>query len=260
VDGALSSVTITNTGNEYTSLPRVAISSAPSAGLTAVGIASMRDDIVDYDGEKSYRIRRIDLINPGYGYTIGQEPEIYTVGGGGAGFAATATVSDGSIGIVTITSGGTGYSTVPLISFTAAPEGGTTASALAYINSVGIVTQIGITDAGSGYTTPPTITVTAPYMGGSGNYVFNEVVTGAASSSTGRVKSWDASTMELKISIISGSFNDGEVITGSTSGAEYEYQKVATTNVDDGFAENTTIESEADDIIDFTETNPFGMP
>jgi hypothetical protein len=260
VDGALSKVTISNTGNEYTSLPRVAISSAPSAGLTAVGIASMRDDIVDYDGEKSYRIRRIDLINPGYGYTVGQEPEIYTVGGGGAGFAATATVSNGSIGIVTITSGGTGYSTVPVISFTGAPEGGTTASAVAYINSVGIVTQIGITDAGSGYTTPPTITVTAPYMGGSGNYVFNEVVTGAATSSTGRVKSWDASTMELKISIISGAFNDGEVITGGTSGAEYEYQKVSESNTDDGFAENTSIETEADSIIDFTETNPFGMP
>jgi len=260
VDGALSKVTISNTGNEYTSLPRVAISSAPSAGLTAIGIASMRDDIVDYDGEKSYRIRRVDLINPGYGYTIGQEPEIYTVGGGGAGFAATATVSDGSIGIVTITSGGTGYSTVPLLTFTGAPEGGTTATALAYINSVGIVTQIGITDAGSGYTTPPTITVTSPYMGGSGNYVFNEVVTGAATSSTGRVKSWDASTMELKISIISGAFNDGEVITGGTSGAEYEYQKVSESNTDDGFAENTSIESAADDIIDFTETNPFGMP
>ena len=260
VNGALSKVTISNTGNEYTSLPRVAISSAPSAGLTAVGIASMRNDIVDYDGETSYRIQRIDLINPGYGYTIGQEPEIYTVGGGGAGFAATATISNGSIGIVTITSGGTGYSTVPVLSFTGAPVGGTTASAVAYINSVGIVTQIGITDAGSGYTTPPTITVTAPYMGGSGNYVFNEVVTGAATSSTGRVKSWDASTMELKISIISGAFNDGEVITGGTSGAEYEYQKVSVTNVDDGFAENTTIETEADSIIDFTETNPFGMP
>jgi len=260
VDGALSKVTISNRGYDYTSLPRVAISSAPSAGLTAIGIASMRDDLVDYDGEKSYKIQRIDIINPGYGYTVGQEPEVYTVGGGGAGFAATATVSDGAIGIVTITSGGTGYSTVPLLSFTAAPAGGTTASALAYINSVGIVTQIGITDAGSGYTTPPTITVTAPYMGGSGNYVFNEVVTGAATSSTGRVKSWDASTMELKISIISGAFNDGEVITGSTSGAEYEYQKVSESNTDDGFAENTTIESEADDIIDFTETNPFGMP
>ena len=125
---------------------------------------------------------------------------------------------------------------------------------------MGIVTQIGITNAGAGYTVAPTVTVTAPYMGGSGNYVFNEVVTGAASSSTGRVKSWDASTLELKISIISGAFNDGEVITGSTSGAEYEYQKVSATNVDDGFADNTNIESEADDIIDFTETNPFGMP
>ena len=40
VNGALSKVTISNTGNEYTSLPRVAISSAPSAGLTAVGIRS----------------------------------------------------------------------------------------------------------------------------------------------------------------------------------------------------------------------------
>ena len=260
VDGALSSVTITNTGNEYTSLPRVAISSAPSAGLTAVGVASMRDDIVDYDGEKSYRIRRIDIINPGYGYTIGQEPEIYTVGGGGVGFAATTSISDGAIGIVTITSGGTGYSTVPLITFTGAPAGGTTATALAYIDSVGIVTQIGITNAGAGYTAVPTATVTAPYMGGSGNYVFNEVVTGGVSGSTGRVKSWDASTRELKVSVTTGSFTDGEVITGDTSGAEYEYQRVAATNVDDGFAENTTIESAADSIIDFTETNPFGMP
>ena len=220
VDGGVSFVTISNRGEDYTSLPRVAISSAPSGGVTAVGIASMIDDIVDYDGVKSSKIQRIDIINPGSGYTVA--PDIVVVGGGGAGFAATATISDGAIGIVTITSGGTGYSTVPTITFTGAPGTGTTATAIAYVgsgNTVGIVTQIGITDAGSGYTTPPTITVTAPYMGGSGNYVFNEVVTGAGSSSTGRVKSWDASTMELKISIISGSFNDGEVITGGTSGA-----------------------------------------
>ena len=260
VDGAISQFTISNRGYDFTSLPRVAISSAPSAGLTAVGVASMRDDIVDYDGEKSYKIQRVDIINPGYGYTVGLEPEIYMVGGGGAGFAATATISDGSIGIVTITSGGTGYSTVPLITFTGAPEGGTTATAVAYIDSVGIVTQIGITNAGAGYTAVPTATVTAPYMGGSGNYVFNEVVTGGVSGSTGRVKSWDASTRELKVSVTTGSFTDGEVITGDTSGAEYEYQRVAATNVDDGFAENTSIETAADSIIDFTETNPFGMP
>ena len=260
VDGAVTEFTISNRGWDFTSLPRVAISSAPSAGLTAVGVASMRDDIVDYDGEKSYKIQRIDIINPGYGYTVGQEPEIYTVGGGGAGFAATATVSDGAIGIVTITSGGTGYSTVPLITFTGAPGSGTTATAVAYIDSVGIVTQIGITNAGAGYTVAPSATITAPFMGGTGNYVFNEVVTGAASSSTGRVKAWDASTMELKVSITTGAFTDGEVVTGSTSGAQYEYQKVSATNVDDGFADNDNIESSADDIIDFTTTNPFGMP
>jgi len=221
----------------------------------------MTDDIVDYDGVKSSKIQRIDIINPGSGYTVA--PSIVVVGGGGAGFAATATISDGAIGIVTITSGGTGYSTVPTITFTGAPGTGTTATAVAYVgsgNTVGIVTQIGITNAGAGYTVAPTATVTTPYTGGSGNYIFNEVVTGAASSATGRVKSWDASTMELNVSIATGAFTVGEVITGSTSGATYEYQIVAATNTDDGYAENTAIGSAGDDIIDFTETNPFGMP
>ena len=164
--------------------------------------------------------------------------------------------------MVTFT-GGTGYSTAPTITFSAPPGAGTTATAVAYVgsgNTVGIVTQIGITNGGSGYTSAPTATVTAPYTGGQGNYIFNEVVTGAASSATGRVKSWDASTMELNVSIATGAFTVGEVITGSTSGATYEYQIVADTNVEDGFAENTPIQSAGDDIIDFTETNPFGMP
>ena len=133
-------------------------------------------------------------------------------------------------------------------------------SGIATINAAGIVTAMYITHSGVGYTVAPTATVTSPFMGGTGNYVFNEVVTGAATSSTGRVKSWDASTLELKVSITTGAFDDGEVITGSTSGAQYEYQKVSATNVDDGFADNDSIESSADDIIDFTETNPFGMP
>ena len=260
VDGGVSFVTISNRGEDYTSLPRVAISSAPAGGITAIGIASMTDDIVDYDGVKSSKIQRIDIINPGSGYTVA--PSVVVVGGGGAGFAATATISDGTLGVVTFT-GGSGYSTAPTITFSAPPGSGTTATAIAYVgsgNTVGIVTQIGITNGGSGYTSAPTATVTSPFTGGSGNYIFNEVVTGAASSTTARVKSWDASTRELKVSITSGEFTVGEVITGSTSGATYEYQIVAATNDDDGFAENTPIQSAGDDIIDFTETNPFGMP
>jgi len=260
VDGGVSFVTISNRGEDYTSLPRVAISSAPAGGITAIGIASMTDDIVDYDGVKSSKIQRIDIINPGSGYTVA--PSVVVVGGGGAGFAATATISDGTLGVVTFT-GGSGYSTAPTITFSSAPGSGTTATAIAYVgsgNTVGIVTQIGITNGGSGYTSAPTATVTSPFTGGSGNYIFNEVVTGAASSTTARVKSWDASTRELKVSITSGEFAVGEVITGGTSGATYEYQIVAATNDDDGFAENTPIQSAADDILDFTESNPFGMP
>jgi len=260
VDGGISFVTISNRGEDYTSLPRVAISSAPAGGITAIGIASMTDDIVDYDGVKSSKIQRIDIINPGSGYTVA--PSVVVVGGGGAGFAATATISDGTLGVVTFT-GGSGYSTAPTITFSSAPGSGTTATAIAYVgsgNTVGIVTQIGITNGGSGYTSAPTATVTSPFTGGSGNYIFNEVVTGAASSTTARVKSWDASTRELKVSITSGEFTVGEVITGGTSGATYEYQIVAATNDDDGFAENTPIQSAADDILDFTESNPFGMP
>ncbi len=260
VDGGVSFVTISNRGEDYTSLPRVAISSAPAGGITAIGIASMTDDIVDYDGVKSSKIQRIDIINPGAGYTVA--PSIVVVGGGGAGFAATATINDGTLGVVTFT-GGTGYSTAPTITFSAPPGAGTTATAVAYVgsgNTVGIVTQIGITNGGSGYTSAPTATVTSPYTGGQGNYIFNEVVTGAASSATGRVKSWDASTMELNVSIATGAFTVGEVITGSTSGATYEYQIVAATNTDDAYSENTPIQSAADSIIDFTETNPFGMP
>jgi len=260
VDGGVSFVTISNRGEDYTSLPRVAISSAPTGGITAIGIASMTDDIVDYDGVKSSKIQRIDIINPGAGYTVA--PSIVVVGGGGAGFAATATINDGTLGVVTFT-GGTGYSTAPTITFSAPPGAGTTATAVAYVgsgNTVGIVTQIGITNGGSGYTSAPTATVTSPYTGGQGNYIFNEVVTGAASSATGRVKSWDASTMELNVSIATGAFTVGEVITGSTSGATYEYQIVAATNTDDAYSENTPIQSAADSIIDFTETNPFGMP
>ena len=252
VDGGVSFVTISNRGEDYTSLPRVAISSAPAGGITAIGIASMTDDIVDYDGVKSSKIQRIDIINPGAGYTVA--PSIVVVGGGGAGFAATATISDGTLGVVTFT-GGTGYSTAPTITFSAPPGAGTTATAVAYVgsgNTVGIVTQIGITNGGSGYTSAPTATVTSPYTGGQGNYIFNEVVTGAASSATGRVKSWDASTMELNVSIATGAFTVGEVITGSTSGATYEYQIVAATNTDDAYSENTPIQSAADSIIDFT--------
>ena len=51
---------------------------------------------------------------------------------------------------------------------------------------------------------------------------------------------------------------------GTESGTIYQCGVVvadaAHTYQGDGFADNFAIEGEADSIIDFTETNPFGMP
>ena len=257
-DGGVRSIFISDRGQNYTSLPRVAISSAPSGGVTAVGFCSMISQIVDCDGEKSSKVQRVDLANPGSGYTVA--PAIAFHGGGGVGAAATAGIADGVIGIVSITSGGSGYSTVPTITIGDNASGVNTATAIAYINNVGIVTQIGITDAGLGYTVAPTVTISSPHMNNSGNYIFNEEVVGSSSSVVARVKSWNETTNILEVSITSGSFINGELITGRESGAVHEFRRLSQEFTKDEFAENLTIESEADSIIDFSQSNPFGMP
>jgi len=68
---------------------------------------------------------------------------------------------------VTITNGGSGYSTAPTITFSAPDAAwGITAQALATVSN-GAITSIEIISSGRGYTsTPPTITISAPGGGG----------------------------------------------------------------------------------------------
>ena len=205
----------------------------------------MISQIVDCDGEKSSKVQRVDLANPGSGYTVA--PAIAFHGGGGVGAAATAGIADGVIGIVSITSGGSGYSTVPTITIGDNASGVNTATAIAYINNLG-------------YTVAPTVTISSPHMNNSGNYIFNEEVVGSSSSVVARVKSWNETTNILEVSITSGSFINGELITGRESGAVHEFRRLSQEFTKDEFAENLTIENEADSIIDFSQSNPFGMP
>ena len=84
-------------------------------------------------------------------------------------------------------------------------------------------------------------------------------MTGSISGTTARVRSWNATTNELEISIANGSFVEGEVVVGSASSAKYQVLSYDDFN-DNGFADNDQIEEEADLILDFSESNPFGMP
>ena len=259
VNGGVRYITLTNRGGGYNSVPRVAISSAPSGGLTATGIATMIGGLIDCNGTSALKVQGVEIINPGYGYTVAPSV-LFFGGGGGAGAAATATIGSGIIGIVSITNAGSGYATAPAVTISAPGVGGITATASAKINSVGIVTQIAITNAGLGYTSIPTLTLSSPYMIGIGTYIYNEVVTGSISSTTARVRDWDATTGELKVYEIDGSFVNGDVIVGAASSAFYKLRTVTIDNTSDLFAENAIIEQEADAIIDFSERNPFGMP
>ena len=77
---------------------------------------------------------------------------------------------------------------------------------------------------------------------------------------TARGKTWTKSTNVLEVSIIDGTFTPGEVIVGSKSNARYGILEQNTDDLVTPFADNDNIELEADKILDFSETNPFGMP
>jgi len=260
VNGGIQYIKIGNRGNSYTYAPRVAISSAPSGGISGIATANLLGGIVvcagaaEPSGAKRV-IQSIYQVNAGLGYTNNPTVEIY---GDGVGAAATSKVENGTIGIVTITAGGSGYTTTPTITVTGISTVGGAATAV--VSAAGTISAIHIMDGGRGYTQNPTITIASPGSAGQGNYAFNEVVTGGTSGATARVRKWDAVTNEIEIGNISGTFVIGEDLTGGTSGAVQRVRLIDLTNFDDGYGENDEFEIQADAILDFSEGNPFGTP
>ena len=260
VHGGIQFVTVTNRGSGYKFAPRVAISSAPAGGVTGIATASLLGGLyigAGYDAASNTSVvQEVNLVNPGSGYTTGPEMQFY--GGGGTGLAVTSYMANGTIGIVTVTGGGSGYTTSPSVTFTGLST--VSAAATAVVSTAGTISAIHITNAGAGYTTPPTISIAAPIGTSTGTFVFNEIVTGGTSGATARVRTWNSVTNEIEISNVEGTFSISETLTGSTSGASRVVRLIDLTNYDDGFGDNDVFETEADDILDFSEGNPFGTP
>ena len=256
--GAVQQIFVQNDGYGYLAAPTVSISTSPGVDATAVAIMTSRSGI-----GTAKSIDKILLINPGGGY-IG----IPTVTVPGTGIATAGITTLGSVGIVTITSGGSGYTTTPNVAITTAPEGGTNAIAEAVMVG-GTISAIRISNAGSGYTTAPTITVGAATTIADGDYIFNETVQVTSDSSeTARVKVWDAGSRTLDVSMLTAmQFQVGEKIRGNESGAEYVILSVDYNQPNDypndeykanQYNDNAAFETEADAILDFSEGNPFG--
>ena len=71
-------------------------------------------------------------------------------------------------------------------------------------------------------------------------------------------------TKTLKVSFVASNnpnvrFYPGEAIIGQTSGAIYSVSSYETMDLYDKYSENKQIEQEADLILDFSESNPFGV-
>lgn len=258
VNGGIRFFTVTNRGSGYINSPRVAISSAPGGGVTGIGSATLIGGIVvctDSANPATKSVQSIEVINPGFGYTIAPKVLIF---GDGSGATATSTIGDGIVGVITVTNSGGGYINSPSIVFTGISS--VSAAATAVVSSAGSITQIRITNAGLGYTQPPSITIGNPSLSSLGSYTFNEIITGSTSGTTARVRSWSSITNILEVSKVSGEFIAGETLVGTASSASRTLRSIEVFAVKDGYSDNEIIETEADGIIDFSNVNPFGMP
>ena len=157
---------------------------------------------------------------------------------------ATSAITGGAISGTTISDGGAFYNPAipPTVTFSAPPTGGTQATGTATVSSNGIVTGIFITNPGSGYTSAPTVTI---------DY--------SPKDNRAEVKSWNPATRTLEVINRTGTFTTAETITGLTSGAKWSPFTFDTlNNTNSAYDQNREIEDTADDIVDWTERNPFG--
>jgi hypothetical protein len=252
--GYVRRVILTNDGYDYTSTPNVTISAAPSGGInaTAVAITTQKGGV--------HSVQSILLTNPGAGYVV---PPIVTItGGNGSGAIAICEIVTDYYGtsIAQIQSFGNGYPVAPNVTFSSPSAGlAVTARGIVSISTAGSVTQILISDAGIGYTMNPVITISPPpIITGIGTFSQNEIVTGSISRAFGRVKTWNKNENILKVGTTDGDFVPGDIIVGSASSARYSVRNVSQGEFQDKYEQNDEIEREADLIIDFSESNPFG--
>ena len=155
---------------------------------------------------------------------------------------ATSTITGDAVTSITVTDGGAHYKVATPPTVTITGGGGSGATATATVSSTGIVNGITITAGGTGYTSAPTVTI---------DY--------SPKDNRAEVKSWDSATRSLQVINRTGTFTTAEVITGLTSGAQWSPETFDTlNNVNSSYDQNRQIEDDADNIVDWTEGNPFG--
>lgn len=152
VSGPVTSLSLTNAGSGYTSVPTVTIEGGGGSGATAHAVIGTVPGTSEY-----HTVIAVVLDEPGSGYT--GNPTVIIDGGAGHSAAATARITTSFVTGYTVVSGGGGYEVAPSISFPDPAPGQTKPVATAVISG-GSVTEVNVVSQGTGYTTPPAVIVT----------------------------------------------------------------------------------------------------
>ena len=253
--GFVGQIIVNDDGSGYTSIPTVTVEDPPNMpyGIPAKAVAVMNGS----------SIKEILITEAGDGYT--DIPSVTISGGGGVGAAATASVvTTGGVGRVKITDSGRGYYDIPTVTVDGPGVGQTAILKPVITNNV--ISEIQISNTGYGYTEAPTVGISTAVFVGIGTYVYNEMVTGETSGTTAYVRDYKRRTdisqfdppIELRVALNTGKFTPGETIVGGISSARFTLESHDLDSFDDPYDTNEEIEFEADNILDFTESNPFG--
>ena len=238
--GALTNIFISDNGSKYNETPLITIS-GDGTGATAeafmvnitVSSGSPTSSAVIRSVVKEGQIRSINIVDGGSGYDEDRATlNVSAPDSGGIAATLVPTFTNGTLTAINILSGGSGYKSVRLID---------------------------ITNAGSGYTSA-TAAFTAAPSGITGAFTVPETVTGATTGTTANLVEWDAQEGWIKLKTPTGTFAIGELIVGSESGAQIVLDsRNEQATADPKYSESVTFESLGDDILDFSEGNPFGM-
>ena len=238
--GAISNIFISDNGSKYNETPAITIS-GDGTGATAeafmvnitVSGGSPTASAVIRGTVKEGQIRDVIIRSGGANYDEDRATLVVSAPDSG-GVAATLvpTFTNGTLTAINILSGGSGYKSVKLIDITNACSGYTSASA--------------------SFTAAPT--------GITGAFTVPETVTGSSTGTTANLVEWDAKEGFVKLKTPTGSFAIGELIVGSESGAQIVLDnRNEQATADPKYSESVTFENFGDDIIDFSESNPFGL-
>ena len=257
----LKAVSVTNTGDQYTKPPAVTVAEPAAPKQEAKGTAAISGGGVN----------SVTLDSGGNFYATPPAIEIGSPGNGNQRATAVAVISGGEVVDVNITDPGTGYSSPPTVTIAKStdPKSDFTAKVnLEFDSATGTVTKVKVVDSGNFYDSdnPPVVTIDPPFK--STSFEIGEDVTIEASSTgavvTGEVAQFIESSGTLSLihtANDSGEFREPETgltITGSTSGATRKITKVILPEVPGDVSDE--FDDDAQDFLDFSETNPFGEP